>query len=385
MDVVDKIDILSRDAQYDLSCACGTKNPNEHRTRSKEGSWLYPVTVANGGSGIMLKTLISNVCTSDCRYCPLREESDTKRTSLTPDEIARFFMDLLSHTPLIGIFLSSGIIGSSDFTMDRLIATAELLRYKYHYKGYIHTKIIPGASREAIYQAMKLSSAVSLNIEAPGVNHFSKLSSKKNYLYDIIEPLKYISHLTQKDSPFHRLHTTSQFIVGASDESDKEILSYGYKMYDSLKFDRLYFSAYQGGLGDESIPGEKRALEEKEKPFVLTSSEVDNSILMREHRLYQADYLFRDYNFTYEDLIFDEKGNLDTSKDPKEMWAINHPEYFPISLKHGDKSELLRVPGIGPVMANRIIKMRKSSSIGDISQLNLPRHVYNKAKPYLIS
>ncbi len=383
MDVVDKIDILSRDAQYDLSCACGTKNADEHRTRNNEGSWLYPVTVANGGSGIMLKTLISNICTSDCRYCPLREESDTRRTSLSPDEIANFFINVISHTPLIGIFLSSGIIRSADYTMDRLIATAQILRYKYHYKGYIHTKIIPGASEEAIYQAMKLSSAVSLNIETPGVNHFTKLTNKKNYISDVIEPLKYISHLTQKGAPFEKLHTTSQFIVGASDESDKEILSYSYKMYDSLHVDRLYFSAYQGGLGDESIPGEVRAKEEKERPFVLSSDNTDHSILNREHRLYQADYLFRDYQFTYEDLIFDEQGNLDASKDPKEMWAMNHEEFFPVSLRSGSKEQLLRVPGIGPGMAKRILDQRKNSPLSDILQLHLPRHVYQKAQSYL--
>ena len=383
MDVVDKIDILSRDAQYDLSCACGTKNVKEHRIRNNRGSWTYPVTVANGGSGIMLKTLISNMCTSDCRYCPLREANDTRRTTLSPDEIAKFFINFLSHTPLIGIFLSSGIIGSADYTMDRLVATAQILRYKYRYKGYIHTKIIPGASNEAIYQAMKLSSAVSLNIETPGEEHFNRLTSKKNYQHDVIGPLKYISFLTQKGAPFERLHTTSQFIVGASNESDKEILSYSYKMYDSLNFDRLYFSSYVGGLGDESIPGEIREKEDKEKPFMLSADETDYSILNREHRLYQADYLFRDYQFSYEDLIFDEKGYLDASKDPKEMWAINHGEYFPVSIKSGTKRELLRVPGIGPVMANRILTLRKTSVLTDIVQLNLPLHVYQKASPYI--
>ncbi len=385
MDVVDKIDILSRDAQYDLSCACGTKNKDEHRSRNNNGSWVYPVTVASGGSGIMLKTLLSNACTSDCLYCPLREASDTKRTSLSPDEIAHFFINFLSHKPLIGIFLSSGIIGSADYTMDRLIATAELLRYRYHYRGYIHIKIIPGANIEAINQAMRLASAISLNIEAPGIQHFYKLSTKKDYFKDVIQPLKYISEVTQKGAVFQNMHKTSQFIVGASNESDKEILSYSYNMYDHLNFDRLYFSAYQAGLGDPSIPGEIRKQEMIEKPFTLKSDQDtdENAFLTREHRLYQADFLFRQYGFTYSDLEFDEMGNLDLNQDPKQVWATKHSEFFPVSLKKGSKKELLRVPGIGPMMAHRIITMRKETPLNDILQLNLPRNVYLKANKYL--
>ncbi|NCB01925.1 MAG: radical SAM protein [Spirochaetia bacterium] len=384
MDVVDKLDILSRDAQYDLSCACGTKAKEEHRTRGSGGSWIYPVTVASGGSGIMLKTLLSNACTSDCRYCPLREESDTRRTSLTPDEIASFFINFLSHKPIIGIFLSSGIIGSAEYTMDRLIASAEILRYRYHYRGYIHIKIIPGASIEAINRAMQLASAVSLNIETPGINHFSKLTHKKDYMKDIIEPLKYISQMSQKGSPFQKVHTTSQFIVGASDESDKEILSYSYNMYDHLKFDRLYFSAYQGGLGDPTIPGEIKKREIDQLPFSLSHTSKEDYVITREHRLYQADFLFRQYNFSYDDLVFGKEGNLDLSKDPKEVWATKHQEFFPVSLKKGSKEELLRVPGIGPLTAQKIVNMRKNTPLSDIYQLNLPRSLYSKAKKYII-
>jgi predicted DNA-binding helix-hairpin-helix protein len=383
MDVRDKLDILSRDAQYDLSCACGTKNVEEHRFRGDNNSWVYPVTVASGGSGIILKTLLSNMCSSDCRYCPLRENVDSRRVSLSPDEIAKFFINFISHRPLIGIFLSSGIIRNADYTMDRLIGVATLLRYRYRYKGYIHIKIIPGASRAAIDSALSVASAVSLNIEAPGEKHFQLLSSKKRYQTDIIQTLQYISQQIQQNSRFKRVHTTSQFIVGASDESDKEILNYTYGMYDRLRMGRLYFSAYQAGLGEASLPGEIRRIEKENAPFTLSGSLTDDSLLNREHRLYQADFLFRQYKFTYDDLIFDQKGNLDLSEDPKMVWAHHHPEFFPISVKNGKKEELLKVPGIGPATANKIVKLRRETPISDLTQLYLPRHLYYKASKYL--
>ncbi len=382
MDIRDALGILARDAQYDLSCACGTKDPAEHRKRKDTESWVYPVTVAEGGSGIMLKTLMSNSCTGDCLYCPLRESQDTRRTSVSPDDLARFFIDMLRTRPLIGIFLSSGVVGHPDFTMDRLIATSQILRQKYRYRGYIHTKIIPGASDEAIRSALKYSSAVSLNIETPGENHFSRISHSKQYSKDIIDSLKLISSLTSKGGEFSRVHTTSQFIVGASDESDREILSYTQNMYSNLDFDRLYFSAYQGGLGDPDLPGERRYRAALEKEFTL-SWDQQSPTLMREHRLYQADYLFRQYGFSFSDLSFQGDGSLDLSKDPKQTWADQNPQFFPVSLKRGSKEDLLKVPGIGPVTARKIVSMRKDTPLTDILQLPISRSTYVKAHNYL--
>ncbi|MBN2860909.1 MAG: radical SAM protein [Sphaerochaetaceae bacterium] len=382
MDIRDSMGILARDAQYDLSCACGTKNPAEHRTRKNSESWLYPVTVAEGGSGIMLKTLLSNSCSNDCLYCPLRESQDTRRTSVSPDDLARFFIDMLSHRKLIGIFLSSGVIGTAEFAMDRLIATSEILRNRYHYRGYIHTKIIPGASSEAIRTALRYASAVSLNIETPGERHFARLSTSKRYAEDIIGSLRLISDLTGPAGPFSRVHTTSQFIVGASDESDREILSYTKRMYDKLNFDRLYFSAYQGGLGDPSIPGEIHYRTALEREFSLSWQE-ESPTLMREHRLYQADFLFRQYGFTFNDLSFTPTGALDLSRDPKQVWADRNPQFFPVSVKRASSKDLMRVPGIGPVTARRIVALRKESSLSDITQLPLTRSLYRKAAHYL--
>ena len=386
MDTASKLDILARDAQYDLSCACSTKSPEEHRKRTDSGSWLYPVTVPSGGSGIMLKTLLSNTCANDCKYCPLRECNDTKRTSLQPDELARFFMELQAKRRLIGLFLSSGVIASPDFTMDRLIATAEILRKQYRYRGYIHMKIIPGASTVAIDRALSLSSAVSLNIETPGASHFAKLSESKQYDCDIIGGLRYLSTQTAKGAPHTKVTTTSQFIVGASDETDREILNYSWAMYRRLGYNRLYYSAYQAGLGDPAIPGEQRSYVQQENSLFpnIRMSKGDPLILVREHRLYQADFLFRQYGFTFGDLLFDTSGNLDVSIDPKQLWATHHPEFFPVSLAKASKEELLRVPGIGPVLANRIITHRRESPLGSLENLRMPKHLLEKARPYLV-
>ncbi len=382
MDIREKMGILARDAQYDLSCACGTKNPAEHRRRKDSESWFYPVTVAEGGSGIMLKTLLSNSCSGDCLYCPLRESHDTPRTTVQPEDLARFFIDICRTRNLIGIFLSSGVISHPDFTMGKLIATSEILRKKYRYRGYIHTKIIPGSSRDTIREAVKYASAVSLNIETPGEKHFSLLSQKKNYSRDIINSLTYISHLTSKGGEFPRVHTTSQFIVGASDESDREILGYTSRMYTSLGYDRLYFSAYQAGLGDPSLPGEQRQRRLLEQEFSLSPQEPP-SVLMREHRLYQADFLLRQYGFSYGDILFSNDGSLDLNRDPKELWAQNHPEFYPVSVKKGSKEALLRVPGIGPVTARKIISLRRDTPISDVATLGLSRAAFRKASPFL--
>lgn len=366
MDIQQKLDILSRDAQYDLSCACGTKNPSEHRKRDGD-RWLYPVTTASGGSGIILKTLMSNVCFNDCRYCPLRTNTDTaQRTTITPEEITAKFMEIhCQRREIFGLFLSSGVTGTPDAAMDRLIASAELLRKKYHFRGYIHLKIIPGASYAAIDEAMKYSSAVSLNIEVPGKQHFETLCGSKNYISDVINPIKYIANATARGNRFEGIKTSSQFIVGASNENDSDIIRYSERMYDGLKIGRLYFSAYQSGLGEASIPGEKNP------------SGTDG--LTREHRLYQADYLLRLYGFEYSDFLFDRSGNLSLEHDPKEMWAMNHPELYPMNIFTASADDLMRVPGIGPVWAKRIVYARKTGSLIRLDSLKLP----SKALPYL--
>ncbi|MGE4583717.1 MAG: radical SAM protein [Sphaerochaeta sp.] len=386
MDTQTKLDILSRDAQYDLSCACGTKNPAEHRKRNATGSgWLYPTTTASGGAGIILKTLLGNRCVNDCKYCPLRNDQDYRPVALSPKEMASFFYEFQSKRPLLGLFISSAVLGCPDHTMALLIETARLLRVQHRYRGYIHMKIIPGCSKESIDEALKYASALSLNIETPGAEHFGKLSHAKNYEADILQPLTYLASRTSKGSRYEKVHTSSQFIVGASDEMDKEILLYTSRMYKELHFGRLYFSAYQRGLGDHSIPGEHVI----ERPAQLElfdelgQPESSHASLNREHRLYQADWLLRRYGFAYEDLLFGENGNLNLDRDPKLVWAQANPQFYPLSIKKAPRDALLRVPGLGPTYVNRIVKSRRSSPLSNLEDLKLPISVLEKARPFL--
>jgi predicted DNA-binding helix-hairpin-helix protein len=366
-DTYEKLQILSADAQYDLACACGSTK-DEHRRRSADGRWIYPVTLPNGGKSTLFKTLFSNVCTNDCKYCPLREQMDIRRCSLRPDETAKVFLDYYNKRKVFGLFLSSGVIGSADATMGQLNGVAKILRKKYGFKGYIHLKVIPGASVAAIEEALFLASAVSLNIETPGEKNLAKLSEKKNYIRDIIEPIKLISRLVGRGSKYEGTKQTTQFIVGAAGEPDAQIVKYMYGLYERLKMNRVYFSAYQKELGDESI------MAEQEKP---------TDIFMREHRLYQVDFLLRKYGFAESDIIFDESGNLSLATDPKEMWAMKHPEFFPIDVNRASREALLRVPGLGLVTVKRILQQRGKNRINHLEDIGKVGLRLKKAGEYL--
>lgn len=347
-DVEERLSILSQDSQYDLACACNSKDQSEHRRRSQDDRWIYPVILPGNRKMFLLRTLISNICSNDCKYCPLRSGQDITRCGLSPEETARVFFDYNGRRRVSGLFLTSGVIGTPDRTMDRLIATAAILR-RQNFKGYIHLKIIPGASDSAIEKAVSLSSAVSLNIETPGENHFKRLSSNKDYINDIIRPIKLISALTAKGERFSRVKQTTQFVVGASDETDREIVKYTWGLYRRLKFHRVYFSAYQRGLGDKELPGERSSLS-------------NNELLTREHRLYQTDFLMRKYGFSDDEIPFSSEGNLSLETDPKEAWARANPQFFPVNINRADRYELLRVPGLGHVTVDQILELRKNGS-----------------------
>jgi predicted DNA-binding helix-hairpin-helix protein len=369
-DTHQKLEILSEDAKYDLACACGT-NREDTRRRGGDGRWIYPVTLPGGGKSVLFKTLISNVCTNDCKYCPLRQQQDIRRCSLSPEETVATFLDYYRQRKVFGLFLTSGVIGAPDTTMDRLNATARLLRRRHEFKGYIHLKIIPGASRAAIDEAVALASAVSLNIETPGAENLAKLSSRKDYLRDIIGPIKHISQLTARGSRFEKVKQTTQFIVGPAGESDSEIVKYMWGLYDRLRLHRIYFSAYQKGLGDASLPAEG------------IGAGASTDLFVREHRLYQVDFLMRKYGFTDRDILFDGRGNLSLDADPKEVWASNHPEFFPVAVNRASRRDLLRVPGLGPVTVNDILQRRRTQRLGRLEDLGAVGARLRKAQPYL--
>jgi predicted DNA-binding helix-hairpin-helix protein len=371
MDTIEKLKILSEDSQYDMACACSTSK-DDHRRRGLDGKWLYPVALPQGGYSILLKTLLSNVCAKDCKYCPLRSETNVRRCMLQPEEVASTFMEYLKRKKAFGLFLSSGVINNPDYTMEKINTTARLLRYKHSFEGYIHLKIIPGASDAAIEDTLSLASAVSLNIETPGRKHFDVLSSKKDYMQDIIRPLKLLSNLTRKGNKFSTVKCTTQFIVGASEETDSEIIEYMFGLYNRLNLNRVYFSAYQKGLGHPDIPGERKPLSNPEQSF------------MREHRLYQVDYLIRRYGFNERDIICDKNGNLRLDKDPKEIWADNHPEFYPVRINIAEREALLKVPQLGHDTAAKILKLRLEKRITRLEEMGIKGKRAEKIKRYVI-
>ncbi len=369
-DTQQKLEILSADSQYDLACACGT-GKSEHRKRGTQEKWIYPVTLPSGGTSVLFKTMISNVCSNDCKYCPLRADQDVRRCTLSDEETVNTFLDYFNRGEVFGLFLTSGVLGTPDATMERLNRMARILRYRRNFRGYIHLKIIPGASANAVEEAVSLSTAVSLNIETPGANHLAKLSTRKRFIEDIVEPIKLISRLTGKGNKYARVKQTTQFVVGAAEETDSEIVKYMWGLYDRLNLKRIYFSAYQKGLGDESVVKDRDPDQLRADTFT------------REHRLYQVDFLMRKYGFTESDICFDKTGFLSLDIDPKEHWAKLHPEYFPININKASKYELLRVPGLGSISVDRILEHRKISRVQSIRDIGKTTASLHKASEYL--
>jgi predicted DNA-binding helix-hairpin-helix protein len=368
-DTSEKLAILSRDSQYDLACACGT-NYDEHRRRSKDHKWIYPVILPNGGTTYLFKTLLSNECVNNCAYCPLRTGSEVSRCSLVPEELAKSFLSYYRARKVSGLFLSSAVTVNPDTTMERINRTALILR-KMQFRGYIHLKIIPGASDAAIRSSLALASAVSLNIETAGENNFKYLSTTKNYIRDIIRPIQLISRLTARGSYYNGVKQTTQFVVGASKETDREIIDCTWKLYKESGLSRIYFSAYQRGAGSSELPGER-------------SRTTNSELLTREHRLYQTDWLIRKYGFKADEIPLEPSGNLSLEIDPKEMWAKMHPEFFPVNINKDDKYRLLRVPGLGQIMTERILEFRKNGiKIRSLENLGRQNKLLKKARQYV--
>ncbi len=344
-DTFEKLEILSRDSRYDLACACATR-PQEHRVRSKEGKWIYPVVLPSGGTTYLFKTLLSNTCVNNCKYCPLRSGSAPQRCDLTPQEVVKAFLGYYRAGRVNGLFLSSAVSDNPDATMQRINSAAVILR-RMQFKGYIHLKIIPGASEAAIRQSLSLATTVSLNIETAGAHNFRHLATTKDYAQDILQPIELINRLTAKGAAFAGVRKTTQFVVGAAQETDKELIEMSWDLYRASGLNRIYFSAYQRGAGDATLPGER-------------SGVANEALLTREHRLYQVDWLMRRYGFKGEEIPVGSDGNLSLSVDPKEMWARAHPEFFPVNINTEDQMRLLRVPGLGHVTVDRVLELRRN-------------------------
>ncbi|MCG2768841.1 MAG: radical SAM protein [Anaerolineae bacterium] len=361
LDTAQKVEILGDAARYDICRGCGT---GASRVRDDLGRWIYPAVRPDGSKIALLKVLFTNACDGDCAYCVNRSAMDTRRVGFRAPELARLFERLRRRGLVQGLFLSSGICGSPDRMMERMIITTEIIRFQYHFRGYIHLKLLPGADMGSVERAVQLADRVSLNLEAPNPTRLARITGKKDFQRDLLDRMRWANRFTQEKTNSRTTQTT-QFVVGASDESDHEVLETTSKLYREVGLHRAYFSAFQP-VADTPL--------ENHAPTPL----------LREHRLYQADFLLRQYGFQFHEIVFDEVGNLPTYADPKTAWALRHPEIFPMEINCASREELLRIPGIGPVSANRIVKLRTKGTFRSLSDLRKLRLVTSRTAPFVL-
>jgi putative DNA modification/repair radical SAM protein len=353
-DLLYKLNILSVAASYDNSCSSSGRKRETPAYGLKNSylSGIYYTWSSDGRCVPLLKILLTNYCINNCKYCINRRINDVPRAIFSPEEIAYLTVELYRKNYIEGLFLSSGIYRTPDDTMELMIRTASLLREKYLFKGYIHLKLIPGASPELIAKALKLADRVSSNLELPTEESLKKLAPEKS-LPILLNPLKLIRELYENKEI--KAPASTQLIIGATPDSDKVILSLAQQLYAQKMVRRVYYSAYIPVNKDSDLP----AIEEP--PF------------LREHRLYQADWLIRFYGFQVDELFQEEK-NLDLRVDPKFSWAMRNLHFFPVEITKADYWELIRVPGIGPSSAKKIMQARKYGVLSEevLKKLGIP-------------
>jgi predicted DNA-binding helix-hairpin-helix protein len=338
--------------------------------RKQDEVYISSAALPNGKRISLLKTLLTSVCERNCYYCPFRVGRDIRRATFKPDEFAQVFMHLHTAGSAEGIFLSSGVINGGVITQDKLLATAEILRRKYLYKGYLHLKIMPGVEKAQVEQAMLLADRVSINLEAPNDSRLQKLAPKKQFLNELMQPLRWADQI-RRTTPPHQAwkgtwpSTVTQFVVGAVGDTDLEILSTTENLHRHTGLTRAYFSAFN--------PIEDTPLQDQSP-----------TPLIRQNRLYQASYLLRDYGFTLEDLPFSGNGDLPMDNDPKTAWAQTHLTHHPVEINQASPEELLRIPGIGPKSVKVILSERRNHRLRDISTLGKLGILTKRASPYIL-
>jgi predicted DNA-binding helix-hairpin-helix protein len=347
-DVSDKLALQADNARLE---AAGD-DPRSERVPSSPSSRDIRGCIANlttpTGKIAVLKAMVTTTCEQDCAYCPFRAGRDMRRVTFKPDELAAAFDQVRRAGLVRGLFLSSSVAGGGPRTQDKLIETVEIVRRRYGFAGYVHLKIMPGAEYDQVRRAMQIADRVSVNLEAPNGQRLAGLCPHKDFEQDLLERLGWAERIRREEGL--RASSTTQFVVGAADESDVELLSITAYLYSRLGLRRAYYSAFS------PVP---------DTPLENLSPESP----LRQHRLYQSSFLLRDYGFDVEELSFEPTGNLPLDVDPKLAWARDHLTEAPVDVNSATRRELLRVPGIGPRGADAILRARQIGRLRDISDL----------------
>jgi predicted DNA-binding helix-hairpin-helix protein len=337
------------------------------------GGHDIPIHMAAGPNGKripLLKAMLTTACEMNCHYCAFHSSRDYRRVTFKPEELANIFHSIHKSGCVEGLFLSTGICGGGANTQNRLIDAAEILRHRLGYRGYLHLKIMPGAERDQVLRAMQLADRISINLEAPNPARLAFLAPRKEFYEQLLVPFQWMEEIRQKMPPpeawNHRWSSsTTQFVVGPAGETDLELMSIVAHLTRSPGFARAYFEAFKPVPG---TPLENHPPED----------------LLRQHRLYQASFLLRDYGFDLEDLSFTQQGNLPREVDPKLAYAEFNLMDAPVELNNADRNELLRIPGIGPRSASAIYLARRENKLQHLSQLHKLGILTERAAPYIL-
>lgn len=363
--IYEKLQILADAAKYDVACtSSGTDRGGDGKGIGNcSRSGICHSFSADGRCISLLKILFTNECIYDCKYCINRRTNDVPRTSFTPDEVCTLTIEFYRRNYIEGLFLSSGVLGSPDHTMELLYATLYKLRNQYRFQGYIHVKAIPGASPELIRRIGFLADRMSVNLELPTAEGLRRLAPHKTRKA-ILAPMKLVQMGTEQNQQemtvyrsaprFVPAGQSTQMIIGATQETDYQILQVSESLYQKFDLKRVFYSAFVPVNEDAALP----ARTDEGPP------------LLREHRLYQADWLLRYYHFRAEEILSEEDPNFNVLFDPKCNWALKHLDIFPVEINRADYKVLLRVPGIGYRSASRIVKARR---LGQLDFADLKR------------
>lgn len=372
----EKLQILADAAKYDVSCSSsGSNRKNKDSGLGNTGAGICHSYTEDGRCVSLLKILFSNVCIFDCSYCVSRRSNDVKRAAFTVQEVVDLTINFYRRNYIEGLFLSSGIFKSADYTMERMLQVVKKLRLEENFNGYIHLKTIPGASQEIIHEAGLYVDRMSINLEMPTAEGLKKFAPEKTHdevqkdlgiIRDRLIQFKDERKIIKIVPKFVPAGQTTQMVVGAHNETDQDIILMADRHYKEFKLKRVYFSGY--------IP-----INDEEKALPSVGSAPP---LLRENRLYQSDWLMRFYGFEATEIVNAKHPNLDLDIDPKLSWALRHPEQFPIDINQAEYRMILRVPGIGVRSAKKIVQARRFGKI-HIDQIKKLGIAYNRAMHFI--